>query len=179
MGPDATAPAPRRSAALRRTILTGCANMATRTSLGTSASGDRLTAQRGTGTANQEEQQIMCKSSARSRTSTSSSLGGAVVVLVVLSIAIWALAAVIDHILAVALVVAGTLAVAGTAWLVHVLRRDQDLMWRPGLPLGAGLRQRAQDVDHEDQRVRALDAGLRVPLLAVAVGGRHHEHHPA
>src|SRR6478736_5217591 len=44
------------------------------------------------------------------------------------------------------------------------------------LPDGSGC---SQDVDHEVQRVGALDAGLVVALLAVAVGRGDREDHPA
>src|SRR3954451_20349449 len=37
----------------------------------------------------------------------------------------------------------------------------------------------AEDVDHEVQRVGALDAGARLALLAVALVGRDREDHPA
>src|SRR5215472_9003417 len=43
----------------------------------------------------------------------------------------------------------------------------------------SGLLGPGQDVDDEDQGVRAVDAGLRRPGLTVAVGGRDDEQHPA
>src|SRR3954468_24032683 len=44
------------------------------------------------------------------------------------------------------------------------------------LPDGSGC---SQDVDHEVQRVGALDAGLRVALRAITVGRGDREDHPA
>jgi hypothetical protein len=48
--------------------------------------------------------------------------------------------AVIVHTLALILAGLAVLAVAGTAWLVHVLRRDGLRMWRPPAPAPAPVR---------------------------------------